>query len=102
MNPDELYQMGYDEGQAGKSANPSYVHDENYEMGFLDGQGDRERARAVDSEYATFNDPPDGFEFTGEKRVARPGEWYVTKNGNASKQVGHRKNSQTRHILRQL
>ena len=102
MTPDELYQQGYDDGKAGEAANASYVHDENYEMGYLDGSGDRSRDRPVDNEFAIYNDPPAGFEFVGRKRVAQPGEWYLTKNGNAKQQVGVRGNAQTRHILRKL
>jgi len=102
MTPDELYEMGYNDGKAGKAANASFVHDKNYEMGFLDGEGDRSHNRPVDPQFVEFNEAPVGFEFTGEKRVARPGEWYLTKNGNASRQVGVRKNEQTRHILRRI
>lgn len=102
MTPDELYEMGYKDGKEGKSANPSHVHDDNYEMGFKDGEGDRARNRAVDPQYTVFNEAPVGFEFTGQKRVANPGEWYLTKNGNAKRQVGVRKNEQTRHILKKL
>lgn len=101
------YELGYEDGLEGLAQSIYYRNDDEYEAGYVDGTGDRERdqlaksVRPVDPE-AALGDPPWGFEFTGEKRVAGPGEYYLTKNGNAKKQVGVRKNNQTRHILRPL
>jgi hypothetical protein len=98
MTPDELYQMGYDDAKAGKAANASYVHEEHYQMGYEDGRGDR-AARPVGDNYTELNDPPEGFVFTGEKRTPDPGEWYLSKNGNAIRAKKVRGNNQTRYIL---
>lgn len=99
MTPDELYQLGYDDAKAGKSANASHVHDENYEMGYTDGRGDAIMNKPVSEEFSEYNDPPEGFAFTGEKRVPDPGEYYLSKNGNAILAKKVRGNNQTRHIL---
>lgn len=98
MTPDELYQMGYDDAKAGRAANASNVDEENYKMGYEDGRGDLD-ARPVGDNYTELNDPPVGFVFTGEKRTPDPGEWYVSKNGNAIQAKKVRKNNQTRYIL---
>jgi hypothetical protein len=98
MTPEQLYQLGYDDGKAGKAANVAHVHEDNYEMGYQDGKGDRD-ARPVADEYFDRTDPPVGFTFTGEKRTPEPGEWYVSKNGNAIQAKKVRGNNQTRHIL---
>jgi len=98
MTPDELYEQGYQDGKNGKAANASHVHDTNYQMGYEDGKGDRSN-RPVESEFAEMNEPPVGFVFTGEKRTPEPGEWYLSKNGNAIMAKKVRGNNQTRHIL---
>lgn len=100
MKPDELYRRGYNDALAGRSASASYVTDANYKLGYEDGTGDKEYKKPVGEFYDELNEAPVGFEFTGDKRVAQPGEWYLTKNGNAKRQEGYRRNNQTRHILR--
>lgn len=99
MTPDELYQMGYDDAKAGKAAEASFVHDENYELGYTDGKGDVVMNKPVSAAFDEFNDPPVGFAFTGEKRTPEPGEYYLSKNGNAIQAKKVRGNNQTRHIL---
>lgn len=99
MTPDELYTMGYEDAKAGKAANASNAHDPNYEMGYTDGKGDMVANRPVGEQYDEYNDPPEGYCFTGEKRVPEPGEYYLSKNGNAILAKKVRGNNQTRHIL---
>lgn len=98
MTPEQLYKLGYEDGKAGKAAAVAHVHDVNYSMGYEDGKGDRE-TRPVSEDYFDYNDPPVGFVFTGEKRTPEPGEWYLSKNGNAIQSKKVRGNNQTRHIL---
>lgn len=100
MDADKLYELGYEDGKAGKSANASYIFDENYSMGYEDGKGDRAANRAVDPDFANLNAPPDGFEYIGEKRVPNAFEWYLSKAGNPTFLDRPRRNNQTRHILR--
>ena len=101
------YTLGYEAGKIGKGNNPdpywTLAEQHLYKAGWEDGAGEYEMAhsvRPVEADYYIINDPPYGFEWTGEKRVAQPGEYYLTKNGNAKVQIGTRKNNQTRHILR--
>jgi hypothetical protein len=102
MDPDSFYKMGYADGLAGNPAHASYVSEPNYFAGYEDGKADAPFKKPVGEHYTEVNKPPRGFEFTGEKRVAQPGEWYLTKNGNAARQEGTRRNEQTRHILRRI
>ena len=106
-NAIDPYTLGYEEGKVGKPNNPPTIwfqeEKDQYEEGWIDGQGEYEMAhsvRPVEADYYLVNDPPYGYEWAGEKRVAQNGEYYLTKNGNAKKQVGTRGNNQTRHILR--
>jgi hypothetical protein len=99
MTPDELYELGYHDAKAGKAMNASYMTDPNYKMGFEDGSGDVALTSPTNSEYSQLNDPPEEFEFVGEKRVPRPYEFYLSKGGKATAMARARKNSQTRHIL---
>lgn len=99
MTPDQLYELGYNDGKGGKAASPSYVDDPNYALGYEDGKGDADAARPVAENFVDHNDPPEGFAFTGEKRTPEPGEYYLSKNGNAIQAKRERKNNQTRHIL---
>ena len=104
---EDMYTHGYNEGRHGVAFNPAPGwNDEErslYKQGWEDGAGEYEAAhsvRPVEADYYLVNDPPYGYEWVGEKRVAQDGEFYLTKNGNAKKQVGTRGNNQTRHILR--
>ena len=105
---DNLYNLGYQEGRANKTRSMgawNTEQQETYEAGWTDGQGEYQAAlgiRPVDAAFREVNLAPPGFEYTGEKRVAQDGEYYLTKNGNAKKQVGQRGNAQTRHILRRI
>lgn len=100
MTPDALYNAGYEDGKAAKAMNASWMTDPNYTMGYNDGKGDRTIERPVEELYTDFNDAPEGFEYTGEKRVAEPYEFYLSKGGSATFLERPRKNKQTRHILR--
>lgn len=99
MTPDELYDLGYEDGKGGKASNASYVIDKHYSMGYEDGRGDFAAEKPVAEDFPEYNNPPDGFVFTGEKRTPEPGEYYLTKNGNAKLADKVRGNNQTRHIL---
>jgi len=101
------YTLGYEEGKMGiESLPPPRWNSEEvalYKEGWEDGNGEYEMAhsvRPVDEDYYIVNSAPYGYEWVGEKRVAQDGEYSLTKNGNAKKQVGTRGNNQTRHILR--
>ena len=101
------YTLGNEEGKAGAPNDPPKhwlgKDKDEYEAGWIDGQGEYEMAhsvRPVEADYYLVNDPPYGYVWAGEKRVAQDGEYYLTKNGNAKKQVGTRGNNQTRHILK--
>ncbi len=103
----DTYTLGYGAGKMGIDFRPllRWTDEETalYKEGWEDGHGEYEMAhsvRPVEDDYYLVNDPPYGFEWVGEKRVAQDGEYYLTKNGNAKKQVGTRGNNQTRHILR--
>jgi len=100
MNPDDLYNLGYEDGKEGKAANASLVTESHYEMGYNDGKGDRVIERPVEDGFTDFNDAPSGFEYTGEKRVPGPHEFYLSKGGSATFLTRPRRNNQTRHILR--
>jgi len=100
MTPDDLYSRGYEDGKAGRAMEPAHHTDENYMLGYEDGKGDGEHNKPANAEFSAFNDPPEGFEFTGEKRVPLPYEYYLTKAGNAGILKRERKNNQTRHILK--
>lgn len=100
MTPDKLYEMGYEDGRAGKTASATYISDSNYAMGFEDGRGDADIEKPVSDKFTEFNDAPEGFEFTGEKRVPEPYEFYLSKGGSATFLRRERKNNQTRHILK--
>lgn len=101
------YEAGYEDGKAGLSPSIYYTHDDDYQTGYADGKGELELARLaegrryVDDE-AVLGNPPPGFEFTGERKTPEPGEYYLTKNGNAKLATKVRGNNQTRHILRRL
>ena len=101
------YTLGYEHGRKNIGMSPHrWKTDEERNLsqqGFEDGLGEFEQAHAVrpvDADYYALNPAPHGFEWTGEKRVAQHGEYYLTKNGNAKMQSGTRRNNQTRHILR--
>jgi hypothetical protein len=109
MAIDGAYELGYHEGRANRTASLprtwTLEEQETYEAGWIDGQGEYQSAlgvRPVDAAFREVNVAPPGFEYTGEKRVAQDGEYYLTKNGNAKQQVGQRGNAQTRHILRRV
>lgn len=102
MTPDELYEKGYNDAMASRSANAAYINLTEYKQGYEDGTGDKEYKKPIGEFYDELNKAPVGFEFIGEKRVAQPGEYYLTKNGNAKRQEGVRRNNQTRHILRRI
>lgn len=101
----DFYQMGYNDGLYGVRKDLTFGRDESYELGYDDGYGEylldnsAASARAVDDE-AVLGEPPAGFEFTGERKTPEPGEYYLTKNGNAKLSMKVRGNAQTRHILR--
>ena len=104
---EDMYTHGYNEGRHGVAFNPAPGwNDEErslYKQGWDDGAGEYEAShsvRPVEDDYYLVNAAPYGYEWVGEKRVAQDGEFYLTKNGNAKKQVGTRGNNQTRHILR--
>jgi hypothetical protein len=101
------YAWGYTDAKMGNRRDPLHGNDEEYELGYLDGLGDKMNqdlaaaVRPVDDERA-LGDPPLGFEWTGEKKTPEPGEYYLTKNGNAKLAEKVRGNAQTRHILRRI
>ncbi len=97
---DDRYNQGYEDGKKGRAANASFVNDHDYEMGFEDGRGDYEMNKPSGDVYADVNPAPEGFAYTGEKRVPDPYEFYVSKMGRATYLDRPRKNSQTRHILK--
>lgn len=99
MTPDDLYQAGYNDGKDGKAMNASLNTEPNYMMGYEDGKGDTKMEKPTKEEYKEFNDPPEGFDFTGEKRVPEAYEFYLSKNGSPTFLTRRRKNNQTRHIL---
>lgn len=99
MTPDDLYNLGYEDGKAGKAMAAAYMTDPNYTMGYEDGKGDAKIEKPVEKEYTEFNDAPEGFRFFGVKRVPQPYEFYLSKNGSPTYLTRERKNSQTRHIL---
>lgn len=107
VEPDDHYQFGYEDGKAGRMSDPMFHQYDDYELGYVDGQGDKDMldiakaARPVDPERA-LGDPPSGFEWTGEKKTPSPGEYYLTKNGNAKLADKVRGNAQTRHILKRV
>lgn len=100
MTPDDLYEQGYQDGKAGKAMNAGQQTDPNYTMGYEDGKGDRVIERPVEDEYTTFNDAPEGFEYTKTKDVPLPYEFYLSKGGSATFLTRERKNAQQRHILK--
>lgn len=99
MTPDDLYEAGFEDGKAGKAMNASWMTDPNYTMGYEDGQGSAAMDKPSSDDYRDFNDPPEGFEYAGVKRVPQPYEFYLSKGGNATFLTRPRKNNQTRHIL---
>lgn len=99
MTPDDLYNLGYEEGKEGKAMNAAHMTDPNYLMGYEDGKGDRTIERPVEDDYTTFNDAPEGFKYAGVKRVPLPYEFYLSKGGSATYLTRERKNNQQRHIL---
>lgn len=104
--PAELYEIGYSDGRAGYSSSLIEGVYDSYHAGYVDGSGDlalqAEQAvvRPVDPLYPVLGNPPEGFVFTGEKRVPQANEWYLSKNGNATYLDRPRRNNQTRHILK--
>jgi len=99
MTPDDLYELGYNDGKVGKAMEPAWMVDSNYMLGYEDGKGDFTSKQATSEDFTAFNDPPEGFQFTAMKRVPNPYEFYLSKNGNATYLTRPRANNQTRHIL---
>lgn len=102
---DLAYKMGWDAAEQDKallpiSEFPLPSNYEYYKMGYQDCMGDKLHNAPVSEEYIDFNDAPEGFEFTGEKRVPKAYEFYLSKGGKATALSHQRKNSQTRFILR--
>lgn len=100
LTTDALYNAGYADGKSGKAMEPACMSKSAYKMGYEDGRGDASIEKPSSDEFSVFNDAPEGFEYTGEKRVPMPYEFYLSKNGNATFLTRERKNSQKRHILR--
>jgi hypothetical protein len=95
----EMYERGFSHAKRWSFPSRYYKGNEDYMAGWNDGK-DAGGNRPVDDEYVVMADPPHGYEWTGEKRVPEPGDYYLSKGGNATLAKKVRKNNQTRHILR--
>lgn len=99
------YELGYNDGNEGKRVDMYLSGNEDYMTGYTDGEGQREldglqnNYRPVDEEYALLGDPPAGFNWAYDKRTPEPGDYYLSKGGNANLAKKVRGNAQTRHIL---
>jgi hypothetical protein len=96
------YEIGYREGKAGKHPDPIITTQDEYMLGWEDGAADYANIRPVDDLYYKANEAPSGFEWTGEKRTPEPGDYYLSKNGNAILCEKVRGNNQKRHILKRM
>lgn len=110
LTKDQLYDRGYVDGYANVSKNLVLALLDIYEMGYVDGEGDRlngvktpkVKSAFIGDDFYKWNDPPKGYEFTGEHRTPQKGEIYLTKNGNAGVAKSDPKNGRQRHMLKAI
>lgn len=108
LNRDQLYDRGYADGYHNASVAVDYFLEEAYIMGLEDGRADRAagaKPEGVKSAFITDtfckdNDPPAGYNWTGERRTPKKGEVYLTKAGNAGVAKTEAKNGRQRWILK--
>jgi hypothetical protein len=109
----DAYSIGYHYGRHSLAVPLSIIENaaiseeyrSDFYWGYEDGEADRfsetsgQRLRPVDNAYSQFNNAPDGFTWAYEKRVPKPGEYYLSKNGSANRCLPGRVSSQLREIL---